>query len=355
MRMIGFLGLAALTAGTAALRSASAQGERYQLAGERVAVYNLAGRVTVAAGSGSAVIVEVTRGGADAGELTVERGELGGTDALRVIYPGDRIVYPSEGYGRTELRVREDGTFGDGGDWPRDRGRRVVVARSGEGLEAYADLTIRVPAGRRVVVHLAVGDLSAANVSGDLVLDTHSADVTASSIRGDLLVDVGSGNVRVNDVEGDVTLDTGSGNVDASNVRGATILLDTGSGNVVARDVTATSLTVDTGSGDVDVSAATAETVLIDTGSGEVDLALTGNPREIMIDTGSGSVTVRVPGDFGAELEIETGSGEIEVGFPFQTHRFSRTHLQGTVGDGRAQVTVDTGSGDIRILRATGI
>ena len=53
------------------------QGERYTLDGEEVAVYNLAGTLTVEPGTG-AVSVEVARGGADAAKLRVERGELDG-------------------------------------------------------------------------------------------------------------------------------------------------------------------------------------------------------------------------------------------------------------------------------------
>ncbi|MDP9348031.1 MAG: hypothetical protein M3P24_02655, partial [Gemmatimonadota bacterium] len=47
--------------------------ERYALRGERAAVYNLAGEVRVEAGSGVEVVVEVTRGGADAERLRVEQ------------------------------------------------------------------------------------------------------------------------------------------------------------------------------------------------------------------------------------------------------------------------------------------
>ena len=74
--------------------SAAAQ-ERFTVTGSRVAIYNLAGRIELTRGTGSAVVVEVTRGGRDATRLRVEQGPVAGAAALRVIYPGDRIAYPA--------------------------------------------------------------------------------------------------------------------------------------------------------------------------------------------------------------------------------------------------------------------
>jgi hypothetical protein len=82
-----------------------------------VAVYNLAGRVEVVRGSGSDVVVRIARGGADASELRLATGDVGGRSTLRVIYPSDEIVYPAMGRGSNNSQsVRADGTFGDGGN-----------------------------------------------------------------------------------------------------------------------------------------------------------------------------------------------------------------------------------------------
>ena len=105
------------------------------------------------------------------------------------------IVYPAGRTERTELRVREDGTFGGGDNDDRRRARRVVITDDGDGVEAWADLTIGIPEGRDVAVHQAVGTVVVRNVNGTLLVDTHSAEVEASGTRGALTVDVGSGNV----------------------------------------------------------------------------------------------------------------------------------------------------------------
>src|SRR3954462_10752026 len=90
--------------------------ERYSISGGDVAIYNLAGEVKVEAGSG-VVAAEVTRGGADAGKLKVVSGEIDGWETLRILYPADRIQYSRLADGSSnQLRVRENGTFGDEDD-----------------------------------------------------------------------------------------------------------------------------------------------------------------------------------------------------------------------------------------------
>ena len=326
--------------------------QSYEVSGQEVSVYNLAGEITVRAGGGSAVVVELTGGGADADQLSVETGSIDGIETLRVIYPGDRIVYPGISRGsRTETRVRDDGTFGDSHQGWGSRGNRVRISGNGNGLEAYADMTISVPAGQRINIYLAVGELSAANVNGEIRLDTQSAPVVAREIRGSLVVDVGSGSVDVQDVDGDLSIDTGSGSVEVTGASGGSTLIDTGSGSVTASDVTTTELNIDTGSGRIRASNVAATDIRLDTGSGSVELEVLNDADHIEIDTGSGGVTLTVPSSYGATVEIDTGSGGIEMEMPITMRRWQRDHVNGTIGDGTGTLLIDTGSGSVRVLQ----
>src|SRR2546430_9212760 len=209
------------------------QSERHAVSGDDVAIYNLAGVLRVEAGSGVDVIVEVTRGGRDAGKLRVEAGPLRGRGTLRVVYPDDDIVYGELDFGgSTTLAVRDDGTFNDHEGRRRfGGGRRVRISAHGRGLEAHADLRVAVPAGKRVAVNLAVGRVFVSNVSGDLRVDVAAANVAADHVKGSLHVDTGSGDVKLSDDEGDVSLDTGSGDVAVTGARGRQLKLDTSSGD----------------------------------------------------------------------------------------------------------------------------
>jgi lia operon protein LiaG len=343
--------LATLALGCLLLRPTAApaqQGERYTLDGDEVAIYNLAGSLTVEPGTG-AVSVEIVRGGADAAKLRVERGELDGRQTLRVVYPAESIVYSVERGSSTTLKVRDDGTFGDGDS--REHGRKVRVSGQGEGLRAHADLKVRMPAGQRMSLYLAVGNVSITNVNGELLVDGHSAPITASGTKGTLVLDVGSGPVKVSGAEGSLNVDTGSGPVEVSGFRGGALSIDTGSGGVTGSELRASEIQIDTGSGDIELTAVTSPVLMLETGSGSVGADLRGPVRELAVETGSGDVSVRAPASLAAEIEMETASGGIETDFELQVTRHSRDHVVGQIGNGTGRVAIETGSGDVRLLK----
>jgi lia operon protein LiaG len=357
MQALPTLALALLTLAPSAL--AAQQVERYTLEGDEIAIYNLAGALTVEPGTGG-VAVELTRGGADAARLTVERGELRGWETLRVIYPSQDVAYAGlESGSSTSLKVREDGTFGDDDhhddeddDWDRPRGRTVHITRDRGDLRAYADMKVRVPAGYRVAFHLAVGRVSVANVNGEIMVDSHSAPVTATGVKGTLAVDVGSGDVRVTGGEGTLSVDTGSGSVELSGFRGDELSVDTGSGQVSGSQLNAKSIQVDTGSGDIELTTVTCPELALETGSGSISTEVRGPVRDLALETGSGDISVRAPANLAGDVEIETASGEIETDFPIQVTRHARDHVVGRIGDGVGRVAIETGSGDVRLLKS---
>lgn len=324
--------------------------ETRTLSGSSIAVWNIAGTMTVGRGSGSDVVVRVTRKGADAERMRIVTGEIGRRNTLRVVYDGDRISYRDARHRhRTSLHVSEDGTFYDGDD--RRRGRKVMIESSGGGLDAHADVEIALPPGKRLEVYLAAGEASARNVEGELIFDVGAASVRTEGTKGRLYVDGASGEVVIRNAEGDVELDTGSGRVDLADIRGDDLLFDTGSGGITGSNLTARRMRFDTGSGGVRLSAVSAPSIELDTGSGAVELDLTSDVDDLLIDTGSGGVTLRVPESLGAEIHIDASSGGIDLGIPVELRRYSRSELTGRIGDGRGRITIDTGSGGVRIVR----
>ena len=347
------LGVAALAFSAA---TAHAQIERRTLSGDRVAIYNLAGRISVEGGGGGDVGVEINRGGNDARQLRIESGDIRGVEALRVIYPSDRIVYPDMGRGgRTQITVRSDGTFGDSGDrggFGRDRDR-VEISSSGSGMEAYADMRITVPRGREVAVHLAVGEVRVNNVDGDLRIDVAAARVTSERTRGSLTLDTGSGGVSVTDAQGEVNLDTGSGGVQVNGIRGPSLKMDTGSGSITGGDIDVRELVADVGSGGIRLGRVRASRVSLESGSGGAEVELLSSVDEMKVETGSGGVTLRVPASLDAEVDIETGSGGIDTDLPVKVTKWERRHLTGTIGNGRGRIHIEAGSGSVRLVKGS--
>jgi DUF4097 and DUF4098 domain-containing protein YvlB len=321
--------------------------ERYSVPGDRIAIYDLAGAIEVASGSGPVIVVELTRGGRDAGKLRVETGPIGGRSTLRVIYPDAHVVYPRGHWGGSRIRVRSDGTFGG-----KDLGwgsRQVTVSSGGFGMQAWADLRILVPPGRSVEVRLGVGETMAHDLKGEFLLSSQSGAIHIRGAKGSLIADTGSGAVDASDVEGNLSVDTGSGGVEIANVRGDRVSIDTGSGSVEGHGVQTGDLHVDTGSGHVSLVAVRAPRVHVDTGSGGVMLGLMDDVDDVLVDTGSGGVTLRVPATLGAEVNVDSGSGGIDSAVPLILLHRDHGELRGRIGDGRGRIVIDTGSGGVKL------
>jgi hypothetical protein len=311
------------------------------------------------------VVVEVQRQGSDAGKLDVQSGPLRGRETLRVLYPDDVIIMPEWGRGSsTTIRVRDDGTFGDEDFWMgehRDRGRRHgfrdghevrISGRARDGLEAYADLRIAVPAGKTIGIYLGVGKAFVTNVDGSIRVRVAAADVAAERTRGSLHIATGSGNVDLKTASGEVTLATGSGDITASGVDGTSLQMETGSGNVTLSAAKAATVQVETGSGDIDAATTSGDDLSFETGSGDVDVALVTTFRSVSVETGSGNVTLKVPPTIGAEVDLDTGSGDIDLGgLTLQVRRIEHDHVTGTIGDGKGRLSVETGSGNVRLVK----
>lgn len=334
MRLAAAITAAALVSAVAFLpASVSAQGSgNYVLRGTDPVIYDLAGTIRVEPGSGDGVGVAVTLAGADAAKLRVAQGQVRGRDALRIVYPGDRLRYPAMGSGSTTLRVRNDGTF-DRNDDDEDRGRRLRIGDSGD--EAWADLRVAVPAGHQLTMHLAVGAVTLTNVDGRIAVEASAAPIIATGSRGEL------------------SFETGAGKIDISNFQGETVAAETGAGEVSAGGVKARTLKIETGAGDVRLSDLQTPTIKVETGSGNVTADLTGGVESLRIQTGSGNVAITAPPSLGAVVDLETGSGDVDLDFPLTIVRTGRDHVRGTIGDGHGRIAVSTGSGDVRLRKAS--
>lgn len=323
--------------------------ERHTLAGERVEIWNLAGRATLEAGTGREVVVELRRGGDDGARLTVEAS--GGRLVVR--YPDRDIVYRDgpTWRGETRIRVSEDGTFtNDSDDWG---GRSVRISSGGGGLEAHADLRIQVPEGQRLTLNLGVGSIEATNVNGEIELRTRSSAIVATAMKGRITARTGSGSVRIERSQvDDLIASTGSGGVELTEVAARTVRASTGSGTIEAQGVTAERVDASTGSGGVRMDGVSSADVRASTGSGRVRLDLLTTPRDLSVRTGSGGVALTLPAATNAELDIGTGSGGISTEFAVTMDNVRRNQLRGRIGtgaDGRIRVT--TGSGGVQLYR----
>jgi hypothetical protein len=333
------------------LSLAAQQPERITLDGREVAIYNLVGKLRVEGGTGDRVIVEVTRGGRDGGQLKLATGDVRGRMALRVQYPDDHIYYSDMGWmGRSTFTISEDGTFGDS-DYGRDR-RRIEVSSRGNGLDAHADLKVIVPKGKRLFLRQGIGETTIDNVDGILDVDISASHTRVTRMRGSLSLDSGSGGVEITDMTGDLKVDNGSGGTTLDGVRGGSLHMDVGSGSLRGRQIDVTELVADVGSGGVRLSGVKTPKLHLETGSGGSDVELLAEPDDVSIEAGSGGVTLRMPAASNAMVDIETGSGGIDTDFEVKLSRIERRALRGTIGSGKGRIKIESGSGTVRLMKS---
>jgi len=327
-------------------------------AADRLIVRNLIGEISVLGHNGRDFEIEVSVQGGDASRDSVRIDFIEGSAAtLNIVFPLDdsmSFVYPELGSGSTTFTLNDDPDSGwlskVFGGWSN---KRIKVSSRGSGLEIWADVTVRVPAGKSLEIQHGVGNMSVRDVDADLVLDSHAGSIDVAHVNGRLGIDVGSGAVTVESANGDeILVDTGSGSVELSDCASDKIGVDTGSGRVRIESVEGSHLLVDTGSGSVTAKRVSTDSASIDTGSGSVSLELDrmGSGR-FEIDTGSGGIDLRLPRGASADISAETGSGGIDLdldGDAVIRHKESNS-VNVTVGDGSARVKLDTGSGSIRV------
>jgi DUF4097 and DUF4098 domain-containing protein YvlB len=308
---------------------------------EPFSVENLAGKMTIVAGEGDAVVAVATVH-AETEELAaaVRFEQVTGRDGeptLRVRYPLDRhgtIRYPSGGHSSVDYD-----------------GHRVTVS-SHSGIMVYADVEVRVL--RRALstnFRNYVGSLTAEGITGKILLDTASGDIVARSLDGTVKAGSGSGEVHGEQLKGSFTCDTGSGGCQVNGFDGDTLKLDSGSGAIRVSRATAAKIHADTGSGGIHIEQADTEEFVGDSGSGTIEFEGMGaRLRRIKSDTGSGDIGLRLPADASFELLADQGSGDLTCGFKdAQPIVKKRTVVGYRRGDGRIRVDLDTGSGDVTI------
>jgi hypothetical protein len=205
---------------------------------DQLEVTSLIGEVRIepAAGDRFEITIAVQGKDADPDLITIEVQE-GRQARLEVRFPVDQhrsYVYPGLAHGGRATIRQQDGQ--EDKNWLEKLlgglGNGIEVRRSGQGLEVWADVTVKVPRERLAEVRNGVGKISATAVDAELSLYLKNGPIEVREHRGPLLCDIGSGSVKVQGVEGPLSVDTGSGSVAVADQRGDKLHVDTGSGGV---------------------------------------------------------------------------------------------------------------------------
>lgn len=223
--------------------------------------------------------------------------------------------------------------------------RTMYPRVSGRGLSASVDYIITVPVNAAVSLKTISGDVSVAQVRGEVRAETTSGDVDVSATPNLAFAKTISGDVRARGINSQSTLTLG-----------------TISGDVIASALDVRALEASTVSGDVHITSVNVERVQAKSMSGniEFDSRLARGGR-YEFHSHSGNVRVMLSSATGFELDASAFSGSIRSDFPItlrstadsQTSRRGGMNraIRGTYGDASAILSVRSFSGNVVITK----
>jgi len=284
----------------------------------RFSLGNIAGEITVTAGSGDEVSIEAikrTRG---------DKSEL----ARVQIVVDDRA-------GRVDVRTEHEQNRSD-----RNRDNHVSV-----------DYTIVVPATAAVDLHSVSGGIKVTGVHGSLRSESVSGDVTITDAPRLEAAKTVSGDLSLTGIttDGDLTASSVSGNVRAKGLKARGVDLGSVSGDIAVTEATCERLGVKTVSGNIEYGGGIARggRYEINGHSGTVRLLLS-NPGgfELNANSFSGSIRSELPLTIGGDASRRDDRG------PRGRRDGANSHaMRATFGDGSATIVIRTFSGDIIIAK----
>lgn len=181
-----------------------------------------------------------------------------------------------------------------------------------------ADFAVELPAGVVMNASSGTGDVDVSGATAAVRAATGNGAVRVGAGAAEVNASTGNGSVRVDDARGAVRANSGNGRIDVSTAGGP--------------------VNASSGNGDIQVAIASLRA-----------------PGDMAFNSGNGSITLRLPDDFGAELDASSGSGSINSDFQVRTTgRVTRGRLRGTLGNGGRALRVSTGNGRVSLQRANG-
>jgi hypothetical protein len=238
---------------------------------------------------------------------------------LRVDNPNGRTVVRAGS--SDEVRVTATVRFFPGASRPEAVLQRVgndVVLETrlpGTGFQRGAiDYEIEAPAGARVEVSSASGDIAISGIAGPVQVTSASGDLRLTDLAGPVTARSVSGELRLEAIAGELHANSTSGDIEGTDLRHP-------------REIT-------TISGDIELAAVFADAATISSTSGDV--------------------TLRFDPASAVTLDVTTVSGDIQPRLPGLTIASQeRRGLSGTLGTGQARLEVRTVSGDVTLTDAT--
>ncbi|MBI5652131.1 MAG: DUF4097 family beta strand repeat protein [Chloroflexi bacterium] len=269
-------------------------------------------------------------------------------------------------------------------------------------------LTITVPATMAVTARLDVGDVTLADITGNVDLRTNVGAVSVKNVVGDLQLYANTGNITIANTlagalnartsngaihlanvrvardaiaqtsNGDIELNAGgagmftartaygkitlrdlivrdtiiassdAGNVNLERVQSASCDLQTARGNIAIDDI-AGALKIRTDSGTVDVKNARQVSLTAQTARGAITFAGSLGAGPHTLESDHGNISLSLPQDSALAFDVQTDRGEIKSELPLALTHDLKSRQRGTLNNGGASLTINAHNGNIAL------
>jgi len=225
-----------------------------------------------------------------------------------------------------------------------------------------ARIQVTVPRRYRVEMKTSGGDLSVSHLEGDATGKTSGGDVTMADVTGQVRMRTSGGDMKIDRIKGDVLMVTSGGDIVAKTITGSLDVETSGgsiqfdsidgatkarssSGDIVANTVHG-DIDADTSGGDVRLLRVDGK-IRANTSGGNVQCDLVGANRGISASTSGGNISLQVPKDITATLDASSSGGKITSELPVTTTSANGKRLSGPINGGGEAIYARTSGGNI--------
>ncbi|MGH9747869.1 MAG: DUF4097 family beta strand repeat-containing protein [Candidatus Acidiferrales bacterium] len=315
---------------------------------------------------------------------------------------GNLTIHAGEG---NEIRVEVSKSASGPTEWSaRDRMRavKVVIEKSGSGYVVRPmnqdevsgnigiDLDVELPKKISLTASSGRGDINISGIAGSVNATSQNGDVEIHDVGSDVNVQLQKGDVRIDDVPGNVRISGKGSGIDISDIAGDALLEGDFFGPIRVRNVTKTThytsqrtdLTLlhltgqlDLDAGQIEISDVSgfaklvthnkdiqvenvADRLDISDSHGDIEVHYSQAPHEeINITNDSGEVDMTLPADSSFQISAVSRSGEIQSDFADPALKLANEsdtgRLNGTIGSHGPKITIATSYGTIYLRKSS--
>jgi hypothetical protein len=183
--------------------------------------------------------------------------------------------------------------------------------------------------------------------------ETSNASLHIESIDAPARVHTSNGSIKIYAVSGELEATTSNASIEAEKLSGSAVLR-TSNGRIHGEAIRG-SIEARTSNSSIDLAVTEADPVrpiILNSSNGSITLSLsTWKANEIRANTSNSSINLRLPDSLDARIHASTSNGSIDTDYEVTTSHFSKTLLEGKIGNGGPLLDLQTSNGSVRIKK----